>query len=72
MGPLNCERCRNIRGIIPGDYAVTINAYTGSFIEGDAKYVVPKRFTDSSTSGLQLQLPADADQPLVIDFNLEG
>jgi hypothetical protein len=58
-------------GSRPGDYLVGVVAYTGSVLDGTAKYVVPKRFADPQTSGLKATVPADATEPLELDFSLQ-
>jgi hypothetical protein len=47
------------KGVQPGEYLVAINSYTGSFIEGDVVYIVPKRFSEASSSGLTVTLPKE-------------
>lgn len=57
-------------GSRPGKYDVAVVAYTGSFMDGTAKYVVPKRFADPRTSGLKATVPTESESPLILDFNL--
>ena len=57
-------------GSRPGEYQVAVVAYTGSFMDGTAKYLVPKRFADPKTSGLKATVPAKRSEPLILDFNL--
>ena len=57
-------------GSRPGEYQVAIVSYSGSFADGTAKYLVPKRFSEPQTSGLNAVVPADSAGPLVLDFSL--
>jgi hypothetical protein len=57
-------------GVIPGEYQVSVTAYTGSLMDGTAKYLIPKRFTNPQTSGLKATVPAGGPQPLILDFSL--
>lgn len=47
-------------GIAPGTYQVTIQSYTGSHLDGDVKYLIPQKYANVETSGLQLEVPANA------------
>lgn len=57
-------------GSRPGDYDVAVVAFTGSFMDGTAKYIIPKRFADPKTSGLKASVPAESKEALVLDFHL--
>jgi hypothetical protein len=57
-------------GSRPGEYQVAVVSYTGSFMDGTAKYVVPKRYADPQTSGLTVTVPAEAKEPLTLDLHL--
>lgn len=57
-------------GAMPGEYQVSVNAYTGSVMDGTAKYLTPKRYTNPQTSGLKATVPAGGPEPLILDFIL--
>lgn len=58
------------KGVQPGEYLVSVNSYTGSFIDNDVVYIVPKKFSESATSGLSIKLPTDAGQSIEKNFDL--
>lgn len=58
------------KGSRPGEYQVAIVSYTGSFMDGTAKYLVPKKYAEPKTSGLKASVPAESAEPVVLDFNL--
>jgi hypothetical protein len=57
-------------GVVPGTYLVGVRAYTGSFIEGTAVYVVPQKYANPSTSGLTAAV-AGENQAQQIDFRID-
>jgi hypothetical protein len=46
-------------GALPGEYRVSVDCHTGSFINHDVNYLVPKRYADPATSSLTASVPAD-------------
>lgn len=58
------------KGVQPGEYLVSVNSYTGSFIDNDVVYIVPKKFAEPATSGLSVKLPADGDKSVEKNFDL--
>jgi hypothetical protein len=57
------------QGAEPGPYQVAIRAYTGSFMEGNVRYLVPKRFSSPHGSGLTAQVPEN-EGDVYLEFNL--
>src|SRR5688572_3580178 len=39
-------------GTRPGEYRVSVLSYTGSFMDGTVKYIVPQQYSNPQTSGL--------------------
>ena len=58
------------KGVLPGEYRVSIDAHTGSFINNNVVYIAPKRYADPNTSGLTATVPAVGSEPLLLDFTL--
>ena len=58
-------------GLQPGEYQVVIQAYEGSFIENNVRYLVPKQFAHVETSGLSATIPAGAADDMEFNYNLE-
>lgn len=59
----------NRQGILPGDYRVTIDAHTGSYINRDVKYIAPKRYVDPNTSDLTAKVPPGSES-ITCNFSL--
>lgn len=58
-------------GMPPGTYRVSILCYEGSMAEPETvRYLVPKKYSDTTTSGLTAEIPPQSERPLEIDFNL--
>ena len=55
-------------GLQAGKYRVTVQAYTGSFIDVNVRYVVPERFARVETSGLTATVPDG--EPVTVNFAL--
>lgn len=59
------------KGVVPGEYLVAVNAYTGSLMDGDAVYLVPEKFASPVSSGLALVVMAEDASPIVKNFDLQ-
>lgn len=57
-------------GVLPGEYLVAVDSHTDTFREADTVYLVPKRYVKAQTSGLTANVPADAKEPVAINFEL--
>lgn len=58
-------------GMPPGSYRVSILCYEGSMAEPETvRYLVPKKYSDTTTSGLTAEIPPYSERPLELDFNL--
>jgi len=58
------------RGILPGNYRVSIAATEGSFENEDVRHLIPERFMHLETSGLSAVVPADSREGATFDFHL--
>ncbi len=57
-------------GALPGEYAVSVRSYTGTFMDRNVQYLVPEKFADPKTSGLKATVPADSADPHILNFEL--
>lgn len=61
-------------GALPGKYKVAIISFTGGPTPEEPnrpeRWNIPKKYGSTATSGLTQDVPVEADEPLVIDFEL--
>lgn len=71
-GTYRLKAYRNQFGMPPGEYAVSVLSYQGSMLDpSTVKYLVPKKFSESGTSGLVATIPESHPGGLQIDFNIQ-
>jgi hypothetical protein len=70
-GSYRMKAYRSRFGMSPGDYAVSILSYEGSMMEPEkVKYIVPKKYADTRTSGLTATIPQDQSGSLELNFDI--
>jgi hypothetical protein len=71
-GTYRLKAFRSQFGMPPGDYLVSVLSYEGSMLDPTTvKYLVPKKFSDSGTSGLVATVPESHSGTLKIDFDIK-
>jgi hypothetical protein len=70
-GAYRMKAFRSRFGMSPGDYAVSILSFEGSMMEPETvKYLVPKKYSDTRTSGLTATVPVDQSGTLELNFDI--
>jgi hypothetical protein len=70
-GAFRMKAFRSRFGMSPGDYAGSILSYEGSMMEPEkVKYIVPKKYADTRSSGLTATVPDDHSGTLELNFDI--
>ena len=70
-GTYRLKAFRSRFGMPPGEYAVSVLSYEGSMMEKEKiKYLVPKKYSDTLTSGLTATVPNDQSGTLEVNFDI--
>jgi hypothetical protein len=70
-GTYRLKAFRSRFGMPPGDYAVTVLSYEGSMLDpASLKYLVPKKFSESKSSGLVANVPDKHSGTLELNFEM--
>jgi len=71
-GSYRLKAFRSRFGMPPGEYAVSVLSYEGSMLEPKTvKYLIPKKFSVSGTSGLVATVPDDHAGILELNFDIQ-
>ena len=71
-GTYRLKAFRNRFGMPPGEYAVSVLSYQGSMLDPSSlKYLVPKKFSETGTSGLLANVPESHTGLLELNFDIK-
>lgn len=71
-GTYRLKAFRSRFGMPPGEYLVSVLSYEGSMMDPKTvKYLVPKKFAESHSSGLTATVPEGHSGPMKLDFDIK-